>query len=142
MARPKKYPDELIQRGVRLAVESQRPIAQIAHDLGMHPETLRKKVRQHEADTGKRPELPTGAEREEIRRLRQEHYELRRANEILKSASVFSPGRSTQTDRSDRVRRRASRALRGRADLPDPGRVGVRVFPAQDRRPLSARGRG
>jgi transposase len=89
MARPKKYPDELIERGIRLALESERPIAHIAHDLGMHPETLRKKVRQHEADTGKRPELPTSSERAEIRRLRQENYELRRANEILKAASVF-----------------------------------------------------
>jgi len=55
----------------------------------MHPETLRKKVRQHEADSGKRPDLPTSQEREEIRRLRAENFELRRANEILKSASVF-----------------------------------------------------
>ena len=89
MARPKKYPEELIQRGSRLAMESDRPIAHIAADLEMHPETLRKKVRPHEADSGKRPDLPTSAEREEIRRLRQENYELRRANEILKSASVF-----------------------------------------------------
>src|SRR4051812_9168326 len=42
MARPKKYPDELIERGIGLAVESERPIARIAHDLRMHPETLRK----------------------------------------------------------------------------------------------------
>lgn len=104
MSRPKKYPDESIQRGVRLALERQRPIAHIAHDLAMHPETLRKKVRQHGADTGKRPELPTSAERDEIQRLRAENYELRRANEILKSASVFSPRSSSQTDRSDRVR--------------------------------------
>jgi transposase len=89
MARPKKYPEELVQRAVRLALEGERPIAHIAHDLGMHPETLRKNVRQHEADSGKRPDLPTSQEREEIRRLRQENYELRRANEILKSASVF-----------------------------------------------------
>src|SRR5215207_9711970 len=90
MARPKKYPDELIQRGIRLALESERPIAHIAADLGMHPETLRKKVRQHEADSGgKRPDLPSNQEREEIRRLRAENFELRRANEILKSASVF-----------------------------------------------------
>jgi transposase len=89
MARPKKYPDEHVQRAVRLALEGDRPIAHIAHDLGMHPETLRKKVRQHEANSGKRPDLPTSQEREEIRRLRQENYELRRANEILKSASVF-----------------------------------------------------
>jgi transposase len=89
MPRPKKYPDELVQRGVRLALESGRPIAHIAADLGMHPETLRKKVRQHEADIGARPELPSSGEREEIRRLRRENFELRRANEILKSASVF-----------------------------------------------------
>jgi transposase len=89
MGRPKKYPDELIQRGIRLAMESERPIAHIAADRGMHPETLRKKVRQAEADSGKRPDLLASQEREEIRRLRKENYELRRANEILKSASLF-----------------------------------------------------
>src|SRR3954462_13890732 len=89
MARPKKYPEELIQWGIRLAMESGRPIAHVAADLGMHPETLRKKVRQAEADNGLRPDLPTTAEREEIRKLRAEVFELRRANEILKSASVF-----------------------------------------------------
>jgi transposase len=46
MARPRKYPDELIQRGVRLVLESERPIAHIAADLGIHSETLRKRVRQ------------------------------------------------------------------------------------------------
>ncbi len=65
MGRPKKYPDELIARGVRLALESERPIAHIAADLGMHPETLRKRVRQAEADQGLRPGLPTSSEREE-----------------------------------------------------------------------------
>ncbi len=89
MARPKKYPDELVARGVRLALESGRPIAHVAADLGMHPETLRKKVRQAEADSGLRSDLPTSSEREEIRKLRAENFELRRANEILKSASVY-----------------------------------------------------
>src|SRR4051794_28747392 len=103
MARPKKYPWELIERGIRLALESGRPIAHIAHDLGMDPEPLRKRLRQHEAVSGLRPDLPTSQEREEMRRLRQENFELRRANEILKSASVFSPRSSTRTDRSDRV---------------------------------------
>ena len=55
----------------------------------MHPETLRKRVRQAEADSGQRQDLLTTQEREEIRRLRKENYELRRANEILKSASLF-----------------------------------------------------
>ena len=89
MSRPRKYPDELIQRGVRLAMESGRPVAHVAKDLGMHPETLRKRVRQAEADRGLRPDLPTSEEREEIKQLRRENFELRRANEILKAASVF-----------------------------------------------------
>jgi transposase-like protein len=47
---PKKYPEELVQCGIRLALESGRPISQVAADLVMHPETLRKKIRQHEAE--------------------------------------------------------------------------------------------
>jgi len=89
MPRPRKYPDELMQRGVRLVIESGRPVAQIAADLGVHPEALRKRVRQAEADRGTRTDLLSSQEREEIRRLRKENKELRRANEILKSASVF-----------------------------------------------------
>jgi transposase len=89
MSRPSKYPPELIERGVRLALESGRPIARVADDMGIHRETLRKKVRQAEADSGKRGDLLTTQEREEIRKLRRENFELRRANEILKSASVF-----------------------------------------------------
>jgi transposase len=89
MARPRKYPQELLDRGVRLALESGRPIARVAADLGVNSEVLRKRVRQAEADAGVRTDLLTSEEREEIRRLRKENFELRRANEILKSASVF-----------------------------------------------------
>ena len=89
MSRPRKYPPELLDRGVRLDLESGRPIAHVARDLGVPSETLRKYVRQVEADEGRRPDLPTTEEREEIKRLRKEVYELRRANEILKAASVF-----------------------------------------------------
>src|SRR3954451_677307 len=89
MGRAKKFPDEVMARAVRIALEGDRPIAHVAHDFGMHPETLRKRVRQAEADSGARPELLSWQEREEIRRLRRENYELRRANEIVKSASVY-----------------------------------------------------
>jgi hypothetical protein len=58
-------------------------------DLGIHHETLRKHVRQAEADGGLGPDLPTTEQREEIKALRKEVFELRRANEILKAASVF-----------------------------------------------------
>src|SRR5919109_1804430 len=89
MARPRKYPEELLDRGVRLALESGRPIVHVAADLGINSEVLRKRVRQAEADQGLRPDLPTSEEREEIKRLRQENFELRRANQTLKSASGF-----------------------------------------------------
>ncbi len=89
MPRPRKYHEELIQRRIRLAVESGRPVAHVAKDLGLPSETLRKRVRQAEADEGLRPDLPTSEEREEIKRLKRENFELRRANEILKAASVF-----------------------------------------------------
>jgi transposase len=89
VGRPKKYPDELIERAVRVVLESGRPIAQVARDLGLPAESLRRHVRRVEADQGSRPDVPTTAEREEIRQLRRENVELRRANEILKSASLF-----------------------------------------------------
>ncbi|GAA0551103.1 transposase [Actinomadura livida] len=89
MAAPRKYPQELRERAVRLALESDRPIAQIAADLGIHRESLRTWVRQAQADAGKRPEQLTSVEREELKRLRKENNELKRANEILKAASTF-----------------------------------------------------
>ena len=88
MARPSRYPDELMARGVRLVFESGRPVARVAADLGIHPEALRKRVRRAEVDAGKRDGLTTD-EREELKRLRKENFELRRANSILKEASVF-----------------------------------------------------
>ena len=89
MGRPRKYPPELLERAARVVIESGRPIAQVGRDLGIKPETLRRYVRQVEANEGLRPDLPTVVEREEIKRLRRENFELRRANEILKAASVF-----------------------------------------------------
>jgi transposase len=89
MAAPRKYPNEVMERGIRLVFESGRPIAQVARDLGVSEEALRRRVRRAEADAGKRTEMLTGQEHEEIRKLRRENFELRRANEILKTASVF-----------------------------------------------------
>lgn len=77
-----------MQRGVRLAFESGGRIAQGAADLGVHPEALRKRVRRAEVDAGKRDGL-TADEREELKQLRREVFELRRANSILEEASVY-----------------------------------------------------
>jgi transposase len=71
-----------------MVFESGRPIARVAVDLGLRSETLRGRVRQAVIDEGRRQGLST-AEREEIEKLRTENAELRRANEILRSASLF-----------------------------------------------------
>lgn len=89
MPRPRKYSDELRERAVRLVFESGRPIAQVAKDLGIGPESLRAWVRQAEADAGTRSDRLTTGERERLKQLERENRELRKANEILKSASVF-----------------------------------------------------
>ena len=89
MPRGRKYPGELIDRGVRLTIESGRPVSQVAGELGLPAETLRKRVRQAEADQGLRPDLPSSEEREQIKELKRENAELRRANEILRAASLF-----------------------------------------------------
>jgi transposase len=88
MPRARKYPIELLDRATRLVFESGRPIAHVADDLGIPRETLRKYVRQVEVDQGRREGL-SSEEREEIKKLRRENFELRRTNEILKAASVF-----------------------------------------------------
>jgi transposase len=89
MPAPKKYPDELRERAVRLVFESGRPIAHVAADLGVHREALRQWVRQAEADAGGRNDCLTSDERERLKRLERENRELRKANEILKAASAF-----------------------------------------------------
>lgn len=89
MAAPKKYPDELRARAVRLVFESGRPIAHVAADLGVHKEALRNWVRQEKADRGERTDLLTSEERERLKALERENRELRRANEILKAASAY-----------------------------------------------------
>ena len=60
----------------------------IAGKLGMTPETLRKWVRRAEVDNGERAGLTTD-ERARLKALEKENRELRRANEILKDASIF-----------------------------------------------------
>ena len=89
MSSQKRYPEELRERAVRLVFESGRPVAQVANDLGIGAQSLRTWVRQAEADGGERSDRLTSGERERLKCLEREVRELRKANEILKAASVF-----------------------------------------------------
>ncbi|WP_244522791.1 IS3 family transposase [Geodermatophilus africanus] len=98
MAAPRKYPDELRERAVRLAVDARRDPAtrtgalkRIGEQLGINPETLRNWVIQAEIDEGHRPGTTTD-DATRLAELERENRELRRANAILKSASGFLRG--------------------------------------------------
>ena len=97
MGRPSKYPRELRERAVRMVAEV-RPdypseyaaMTAVAQILGIgSPETIRTWIRRQQVDAGDRPGVTTDAA-VEIKRLKRENAELRRANEILKAASVKS----------------------------------------------------
>ena len=95
MARPRSYPDEFRERAVRLVREwraerglSDGGLTVVAAQLGLHRETLRRWVLEQEADGDARPG-PSRAERSRIAELERENRELRRANEILKTAAAF-----------------------------------------------------
>nr|WP_239394722.1 transposase [Frankia sp. CiP3] len=96
MPAPRKYPDELRERSVRLVLqirreqpaEAHRSISMVAKRLDIHPATLRLWVNQAEVDQGVRPGT-TSSDAARIAELERENRELRRANEILKVASAF-----------------------------------------------------
>jgi transposase len=96
MGRPSQYPAELRDRAVRMVIECRADhphetaaIRSVAAKLGItSTESLRKWVRQAEVDGGVKPGKTT-EEIAEIKALRKEVAELRRANEILKAASTF-----------------------------------------------------
>ena len=121
--RPGHYPAELRERAVRLVREGEaaygsewEAICAVAEMLGPTAETMRKWVRRAEVDAGERPGLKT-EERERLKQLERENFELRRANEILRSASLSSRPSSTVAAGRDRLHRRSPGPLRGRADL-------------------------
>jgi transposase len=95
MAAPRKYPDELRERAIRMAVDLRRDpgtkqgaLQRVGEQLGINPDTLRNWVQQAEVDEGHRPGL-TSLEGKRIAELEREVKELRRANEILRTASAF-----------------------------------------------------
>ncbi len=101
MAAPKKYPDELKARAVRLYRESNpKPvIRKLAEQLGVHHEALRNWIRQDETDRGEREDRPTTEMLEENLRLRKRVAELERVNAVLRDASAYFASELGQTRR-------------------------------------------
>ena len=83
-----RYPREFRQQAVELARLREKPIAQIASDLGISDQTLRNWLRRADIDEGRREGLTT-EERAEMVRLRRANRVLEMENEILKRAAAF-----------------------------------------------------
>ena len=90
-----RYPSELKDRAVRMVLDLQRAdpqdknvISRVARQLGVGSESLRTWVKLAEIEEGKRPGM-NEAERSELKELRKENRELRRANDILQAAASF-----------------------------------------------------
>ena len=95
MARPRVYPDEFRQRAVRLLREwreargvDEGGLRAVCKQLNLNPETLRRWYIEAETEAG-RLSGPTKAEGSRMAELERENRELRRANEILKTAAAF-----------------------------------------------------
>jgi transposase len=95
MRKSPKFSPEVVERSVRMVLDSQgeyesqwAAIESIAQKIGFTAETLRRWVRQAEADEGLRSG-PTTAEQQRIKELEREVRELRQTNEILKLASAY-----------------------------------------------------
>jgi transposase len=94
---PRKYDQETRDRAVRMFEERRRDFPnesalasrkRVGELLDVKHDTMRGWIEQRHVDTGERPGVSTDAS-EELKRLRRENAELRRANEILKTASAF-----------------------------------------------------
>ncbi|MFM9448842.1 IS3 family transposase [Streptomyces acidiscabies] len=101
MARPSRYPLELRRRAVRMVAEVRddypnetAALQAVAEKLGIGSrETLRNWLKQHDIDAGTRPGTTT-EESAQLKALKKENAELKRANEILKAAAKFLRGRA------------------------------------------------
>jgi len=82
------FPAEFRREAVKLMRDSDKPVPQLAKDLGVSENTLRNWSRQADVDAGEREGL-TSEQLEELRRLRRENRTLQIEREVLKKAAAF-----------------------------------------------------
>ena len=100
MAKGTRYTDEFKAKAVRPLTESRtsyssetKAIEQVAKDLGIAPESLRRWRDQSDATVAEETRQSAEDAMAELKQLRAENAELRRANEILTTASAFFAAR-------------------------------------------------
>lgn len=86
---PRPHPPEFRQRAVELARMREKPVAEIADDLGISDSCLRNWMKQADLDQGRRSDGVSTAEREELVKLRRELRVAKLENEILKRAAAY-----------------------------------------------------
>jgi transposase len=85
----KKYPAAFKERTVKLAVESDQPIAQTARDLGVNENTLHTWIGKYHRTERQEKEVQDEHLYEELKRLRKENVRLKEEREILKKAAAY-----------------------------------------------------
>ncbi len=86
---PRPYPKEFREGAIAMAREGERPVAEIAKELGIADSCLRNWLKQDQVDRRERSDGVSSAEREELRQLRRENARLRQEKEILRKAAAF-----------------------------------------------------
>ena len=89
MSTMRKYPAEFKERAVKLAVESDQPIAQTARDLGVNENTLHTWIGKYHRSARQEQEVQDEHLYEELKRLRKENARLQEERDILKKAAAY-----------------------------------------------------
>lgn len=86
---PVPFPSEFRQRAVELARTSDKPLSEVAIELGISRSCLQNWIRQDKADAGDNSSGLSGAEKKELAELRKRNRQLEMENDVLKRAAAY-----------------------------------------------------